>query len=115
LSTNRPGYRWTFWILGLAGVFVVGVAGWRNQKQQDSLQTQLSKIEQNTEKRQTITVNPRPVTVQPPNQPAAIANLVFTFLPLGPKNAPVKGIESTPVDGVVTVQFTAERPPRPVT
>src|SRR5664279_5667027 len=68
LSSNRPLYRWLFWGLGFLGVLVVGVAGVRNEHAQSALQTQLDKIQRNTE-------NPPQVTVNvPPSPPPIILN-----------------------------------------
>jgi hypothetical protein len=66
LSSNRPFYKWTFWILGLLGVVIVVVAGIRNEHAQSALQTQWDKIQRNTE-------NPPQVTVNiPPSPPPQI-------------------------------------------
>lgn len=108
LASNRPFYRWTFWILGVLGVVIVAVAGMRNQKAQDSLQNQLNKIEQNTEKKPVIAVNPTPVTVRAPNPPISRAKLDFTFLPTGPNGASIKQISKPLIDGIASVQLTAK-------
>jgi hypothetical protein len=108
LSSDRPVYRWIFWIFGLVGVAVIATAGVRNQRAQTSLQIQLTTIQKNTEKPTTFTVNPTPVVVSTPNPTAKVAKLNFTFLPLDTNETLVTEISKPIVDGHVSVQFTAK-------
>jgi hypothetical protein len=76
LASTKPGYRITFWSLGLLTAIVVVIVGIRTEHAQSALQTQLNKIQKNTETPPQVTVNPAQVTILP-SAPKQLARVSF--------------------------------------
>jgi len=57
LAATKPWHKWLFWGSGVVMVSLIGIQTYRNEKAQDRLQTQLDKIQKQTEQPPSVTVN----------------------------------------------------------